>query len=78
MKLKLRTVPAGPLERFYPLAKREREKEIIELTDPTENTMASPKITLYFDIVSPFAYIAFHVLRVSRFSKTEVLDSHQY
>lgn len=26
--------------------------------------MATPKITLYFDIVSPFAYIAFHVLRV--------------
>lgn len=27
--------------------------------------MAAPKITLYFDVVSPFAYIAFHVLRVS-------------
>lgn len=27
--------------------------------------MAAPKITLYFDIVSPFAYIAFHVLRNS-------------
>ncbi|KAJ5175257.1 uncharacterized protein N7482_001134 [Penicillium canariense] len=27
--------------------------------------MATPKITLYFDIVSPFAYIAFHVLKAS-------------
>lgn len=27
--------------------------------------MPSPKITLYMDIVSPFAYLAFHVLRVS-------------
>lgn len=27
--------------------------------------MAAPKITLYFDVVSPFAYIAFHALRVS-------------
>lgn len=27
--------------------------------------MAAPKITLYFDIVSPFAYMAFHILRVS-------------
>lgn len=26
--------------------------------------MAAPKITLYIDVVSPFAYIAFHVLRV--------------
>lgn len=39
--------------------------------------MASPKITLYFDIVSPFAYIAFHVLKVSQFSIPEVLDFHQ-
>jgi hypothetical protein len=27
--------------------------------------MAVPQITLYVDIVSPFAYIAFHVLKVS-------------
>ncbi|CAL5873738.1 uncharacterized protein PFLUO_LOCUS8020 [Penicillium psychrofluorescens] len=27
--------------------------------------MSAPKITLYFDIVSPFAYIAFHVLKNS-------------
>ena len=27
--------------------------------------MAPPKVTLYVDIVSPFAYIAFHVLKVS-------------
>lgn len=27
--------------------------------------MAAPKITLYFDVVSPFAYLSFHVLRVS-------------
>lgn len=26
--------------------------------------MAAPKITLYFDVVSPFAYIAFHALSV--------------
>lgn len=26
--------------------------------------MAAPKITLYLDVVSPFAYMAFHVLRV--------------
>ena len=26
--------------------------------------MSGPKITLYVDIVSPFAYIAFQVLRV--------------
>jgi 2-hydroxychromene-2-carboxylate isomerase len=27
--------------------------------------MSQPKITFYVDIVSPFAYIAFHVLKVS-------------
>lgn len=27
--------------------------------------MAGPKITLYLDVVSPFAYIAYYVLRVS-------------
>lgn len=27
--------------------------------------MPPPSITLYFDTVSPFAYIAYHVLRVS-------------
>ncbi|OQE18345.1 hypothetical protein PENSTE_c018G04763 [Penicillium steckii] len=27
--------------------------------------MTGPKITLYFDIVSPFSYIAFHVLKTS-------------
>ena len=27
--------------------------------------MAAPKITLYLDTVSPFAYIAYYVLRVS-------------
>lgn len=27
--------------------------------------MAQPKITLYVDVVSPFAYIAFYVLQVS-------------
>ncbi|KAF7718034.1 Uncharacterized protein PECH_002366 [Penicillium ucsense] len=35
--------------------------------------MSTPKVTLYFDIVSPFAYIAFHVLQHSpTFSKCEV------
>lgn len=28
-------------------------------------TMATPKLTLYVDLVSPFAYLAFHVVRVS-------------
>ena len=27
--------------------------------------MATPKLTLYVDIVSPFAYLAFYVIRVS-------------
>ena len=27
--------------------------------------MATPKITLYIDTVSPFAYIAYYILRVS-------------
>lgn len=27
--------------------------------------MARPKITLYVDTVSPFAYVAYHILRVS-------------
>ncbi|EGD94127.1 2-hydroxychromene-2-carboxylate isomerase [Trichophyton tonsurans CBS 112818] len=31
----------------------------------TVTKMAAPKITLYVDIVSPFAYIAYHVLRNS-------------
>ncbi|KAL4869429.1 hypothetical protein BDV12DRAFT_185134 [Aspergillus spectabilis] len=35
--------------------------------------MAAPKITLYYDIVSPFAHIAFHILRNSpTFSQCEV------
>ncbi|KAL4950708.1 thioredoxin-like protein [Aspergillus filifer] len=35
--------------------------------------MANPKITLYYDIVSPFAYIAFNVLRKSpTFSKCDL------
>ncbi|KAL2808599.1 thioredoxin-like protein [Aspergillus granulosus] len=35
--------------------------------------MAAPKITLYYDIVSPFAYMAFHILRNSpTFSKCEL------
>ena len=27
--------------------------------------MAAPRLTLYFDIISPFAYLAFHIVRVS-------------
>ena len=27
--------------------------------------MAKPKLTLYVDIVSPFAYLAFHLISVS-------------
>ena len=35
------------------------------LSYPTIDTiMTKPKITLYFDLHSPFAYLAFHVLRV--------------
>lgn len=34
--------------------------------------MAAPKVTLYFDVVSPFAYLAFHVLRVSIHCGTRV------
>lgn len=33
-------------------------------TTAIKPNMAAPQITLYVDIVSPFAYIAFHVLRV--------------
>ncbi|KAL3487557.1 thioredoxin-like protein [Aspergillus germanicus] len=36
--------------------------------------MAAPKITLYYDIVSPFAHIAFHILRNSpTFSKCDLI-----
>lgn len=31
--------------------------------------MGVPKITLYVDIVSPFAYIAFHILKVGQNSQ---------
>ncbi|KAI9370321.1 thioredoxin-like protein [Aspergillus egyptiacus] len=35
--------------------------------------MATPKITLYYDIVSPFAWLAFHILRTNPvFSKCDV------
>lgn len=26
--------------------------------------MSTPKLTLYFDLLSPFSYVAFHILRV--------------
>ena len=29
--------------------------------------MAKPKLVLYVDVVSPFAYLAFHLLNVCRF-----------
>lgn len=29
--------------------------------------MAKPKLVLYVDVVSPFAYLAFHILNVSGF-----------
>lgn len=48
------------------------------ISKSTQSIMASPKITLYFDIVSPFAYIAFYVLKVSCSSSlAEVLDIEQ-
>jgi hypothetical protein len=36
--------------------------------------MAKPKITLYLDILSPFAYIAFETLQVSNPSFSRLLD----
>ena len=32
-----------------------------------QNNMAKPKLVLYIDVVSPFAYLAFHILNVCRF-----------
>ncbi|KAF7622412.1 thioredoxin-like protein [Aspergillus flavus] len=35
--------------------------------------MSTPKLTLYFDLLSPFSYVAFHILRNSpTFSKCEI------
>lgn len=43
--------------------------------------MAKPKLTLYFDMHSPFAYLAFHLFRVCRgvspFRSPEAADRHQ-
>jgi hypothetical protein len=36
--------------------------------------MTKPKITLYLDILSPFAYIAFETLQVSNPSSSRLLD----
>lgn len=32
-----------------------------------DNTNVKPKITLYVDVVSPFAYLGYYMLRVSKF-----------
>lgn len=32
---------------------------------PEDIVMAKPKLTIYFDMHSPFAYLAFHVTKVS-------------
>jgi len=40
-----------------------------------ERTMAQPKITLYVDIVSPFSYIAFYILKVC-LPCSRMQDSH--
>lgn len=45
--------------------KRERALVLRQLILSGIVTMASPKIALYLDVVSPFAYMAFHILRVS-------------
>lgn len=57
--------PAAPTERrmlFYMQVLAIRAEQH---TQPT--IMPRPKLTLYLDQVSPFAYFAFHVVRVSRF-----------
>lgn len=38
--------------------------------------MAVPKITLFVDTVSPFAYEAYHILRVSDTSQTASQSNH--
>jgi hypothetical protein len=40
--------------------------------------VAVPRITLYLDTVSPFAYIAYYVLRVSHNSRSLSLHSEMY
>ena len=35
--------------------------------------MAKPQLVLYVDVVSPFAYLAFHVLNVCRFLCLQIM-----
>lgn len=37
--------------------------------------MTAPRVTLYFDIGSPFSYIAFHALKVSPDARILGLES---
>lgn len=54
----------NPEETFLPPeALNIENSRISESLYSAESTMAVPKITLYVDIVSPFAYIGFHVLK---------------
>ena len=36
--------------------------------------MSKPKLTLYIDLISPFVYLAFHVIRVSISSRNSIKD----
>lgn len=40
--------------------------------------MTAPRITLYLDIVSPFGYIAFHVLRVGVLGSISIVSTNRY
>lgn len=57
----------GPRSPDVKCAGEQSERSLLQPShhiDHTEFNMVAPKITLYVDIVSPFAYIAFHVLKV--------------
>lgn len=50
---------------------------IFESSDNHTATMARPSITLYLDVVSPFAYIAYHLARVRFASLSSDLPAKQ-
>lgn len=37
--------------------------------------MSKPKLVLYFDVVSPFAYLAFHILHVCKLPRVSFLPT---
>jgi hypothetical protein len=43
-------------------------------SNETVNVMGRPRITLYLDTVSPFGYIAYHILKVSPL----ITDAHRW